>query len=170
MMWKNSSSGPRPPSSKGTALDFATHQHDFLGSAFPAKKAACIDVDVIKGAAIESLSKYYGCGSCGPCGFYGTIDAHLDLEDEMAKFTKTDVASLYIDGASCSSSTVASCAKRGDLFIVDKGVYEPLGTGVTLSRANVKYFKHNNMNDLRRVMERVQAADESLGTKLNDQR
>ncbi len=164
---KNSSSRPRSPSSKRTVLNFATH--DFLGSACPAKKDASTDVDVIKEAAIEALSKY-GCGSCGPRGFYGTIDAHLDLEDEMAKFTNTDGAILYSDGASCSSSTVASFAKRGDLLIVDEGVYEALGTGVTLSRANVKYFKHNDMNDLRRVLERVQATDESLGRKLNDQR
>lgn len=27
----------------------------------------------------------YGVGSCGPRGFYGTVDVHLDLESEIAK-------------------------------------------------------------------------------------
>jgi serine palmitoyltransferase len=76
----------------------------------------------------------------------------------------------YSDGAAACASTVAAFAKRGDLILVDEGVYEALGTGVTLSRANVKYFKHNDMDDLRRVMERVRATDISLGRKSNAQK
>eukprot|EP01083_Nonionella_stella_P267353 903235_1 len=83
----------------------------------------------------------------------------------MAKFTETDGAILYSDGASCVASTVAAFAKRGDLIIADESIYEALGTGIILSRANVKYFKHNDMDDLRKVLERVQATDESLGRK-----
>jgi hypothetical protein len=59
------------------ALNLATH--DFLGLA--------ADADT-KGAATQALT-HYGCGSCGPRGFYGTIDAHLDLEHDMAQFTGT---------------------------------------------------------------------------------
>eukprot|EP00557_Chaetoceros_sp_GSL56_P006864 CAMPEP_0176497408 /NCGR_PEP_ID=MMETSP0200_2-20121128/11707_1 /TAXON_ID=947934 /ORGANISM="Chaetoceros sp., Strain GSL56" /LENGTH=554 /DNA_ID=CAMNT_0017895417 /DNA_START=535 /DNA_END=2199 /DNA_ORIENTATION=+ len=147
------------------AINFVTH--DYLGMACP--NPELFKKDVVKEASIQALSKY-GCGSCGPRGFYGTIDAHLDLEDAMAKFFETDGAILYSDGASCAASTVAAFAKRGDLLVVDEGIYEALGTGVTLSRANVKYFKHNDMHDLRRVLERVQATDDSLGRKLNDQR
>ena len=46
------------------------------------------------------------------------------------------------------TSTVAAFAKRGDLVIVDAGVHEPLRTGLTLSRANVKEFAHNDLDDL----------------------
>ena len=28
----------------------------------------------------------YGVGSCGPRGFYGTIDVHLQLEERLARF------------------------------------------------------------------------------------
>jgi len=164
-----------------TALNFATH--DYLGMSCPApptpsdkKISNCNNNtapnytnDPIKLASQKALSKY-GCGSCGPRGFYGTIDAHLLLEAAMAEFTCTEEAILYSDGATTASSTVAAFAKRGDLLVVDEGVYEALGTGITLSRANVKYFKHNDMKDLRRVLERIQATDESLGRKKNDQR
>ena len=125
--------------------------------------------DVVKEASIKALTKY-GCGSCGPRGFYGTIDAHLDLENAITDFLQTDGAILYSDGAAASASTVAAFAKRGDLLVVDEGIYEALGTGVILSRANVKYFKHNDMDDLRNVLERIQATDESLNRKKNDQR
>lgn len=43
-----------------------------------------------KEVARAALNKY-GCGSCGPRGFYGTIDQHLKIEDEIAKFMKTEV-------------------------------------------------------------------------------
>lgn len=35
--------------------------------------------------------KKYGVGSCGPRGFYGTIDVHLTLEDRLAAFLKAEV-------------------------------------------------------------------------------
>jgi len=147
-------------------LNFATH--DYLGLS-SAASSPNMDSDPIKQVAKTALLTY-GCGSCGPRGFYGTIDAHLDLENDMAAFTNTHGGIMYSDGSAGVTSTVAAFAKRGDLILVDEGVYEALGTGVTLSRANVKYFKHNDMQDLRRVMERVRATDISLGRKSNSQK
>mmetsp|Transcript_13666 Transcript_13666/g.24508 ORF Transcript_13666/g.24508 Transcript_13666/m.24508 type:complete len:328 (+) Transcript_13666:2-985(+) len=77
---------------------------------------------------------------------------------------------MYSDGASTCSSTVAAFAKRGDLLVVDEGVYEPLSTGVFLSRANVHWFRHNDMEDLERVLKELQATDKKLGRKPNAQR
>ena len=56
--------------------------YDFIGSS---------QFDEAKEAAKEALFKY-GCGSCGPRGFYGTIDVHLDLEAAVAKFLGTEVS------------------------------------------------------------------------------
>lgn len=123
----------------------------------------------LKEASENALNKY-GCGSCGPRGFYGTIDAHLQLEECVARFTNTDAAIMYSDGASTCSSTVAAFAKRGDLLVVDEAVYEPLMTGVYLSRANVQWFKHNDMEDLERVLNDLQLQDKKLGRKPNAQR
>jgi serine palmitoyltransferase len=125
--------------------------------------------DALKQASEAALKKY-GCGSCGPRGFYGTIDAHLQLEEEISNFTKTDQAIMYSDGASTCSSTVAAFAKRGDLLVVDEGVYEPIMTGVYLSRANVQWFKHNDMEDLERVLQDLQSKDKKLGRQPNAQR
>ena len=121
-------------------------------------------------SASEAALKKYGCGSCGPRGFYGTIDTHLALEEAISKFTKTDGAIMYSDGASTATSTVAAFAKRGDILVVDEGVYEPLTTGVYLSRANVHWFKHNDMEDLERVLSEIQQMNQRLGRKENSQR
>lgn len=52
----------------------------------------------LKSTARTALEKY-GCGSCGPRGFYGTIDQHLFLEEALAKFMGTEV--LIIMFLSC---------------------------------------------------------------------
>jgi len=146
-----------------TVLNFATF--DFLGRSTGEDSAK----NPVKRAAQGALDKY-GCGSCGPRGFYGTIDVHLDLEKAFAKFLGTDASVLYSDGASTCSSSVAAFCTRPDLLVVDEAIYEPLITGVTLSRANVKVFAHNDMKDLRRVLEQVRAADKKKGIRSDAQR
>ena len=116
------------------------------------------------------IQQTLGCGSCGPRGFYGTIDAHLEVEEAMSSFLGTEGAILYSDGASAATSTVAAFAKRGDLLIVDEGVSESLLVGVTLSRANVRYFRHNDVKDLKRVLEKVRLQDVQYKRKSTDQR
>jgi serine palmitoyltransferase len=54
---------------------------DFLGMS---------QMESVTKAASAALDKY-GCGSCGPRGFYGTIDVHLQLEKEIANFLGTQV-------------------------------------------------------------------------------
>jgi serine palmitoyltransferase len=47
-------------------------------------------------AEVKEVSKnaleVYGCGSCGPRGFYGTIDQHLKVEAAIAEFMGTQVS------------------------------------------------------------------------------
>ena len=49
----------------------------------------------VKTKAKLALDKY-GCGSCGPRGFYGTIDVHLEFETKLATFMNTEVIYIYI--------------------------------------------------------------------------
>ena len=141
-----------------SVINFATH--DYLSTS---------SSPTLKHTAITSLT-HYGVGSCGPRGFYGTIDAHLEVESCLSSFLQTDGAILYSDGASAATSTVAAFAKRGDLLVVDEGVNEALLVGVSLSRANVRYFRHNDVQDLRRVLEKVRQQDGVLKRKPTDQR
>jgi len=157
--------------SKYPVVNFATF--DFLGMSASItakdKELESTENSNIKEAALKDLDRY-GVGACGPRGFYGTIDPHLQLEDKYASFFESDGAILYSDGASTCSSTVAAFAKRGDLIVVDEGVYEPLIAGIKLSRSSIKWFKHNDMDDLRRVLEEVRATDRKLKRAPNAQR
>ena len=124
-------------------LNLATY--DFLGMANNPKVSL---------VAINALRKH-GVGACGPPGFYGTIDAHLDLEKELARFIGTDEAIIYSQAFSAVSSVIPAFSKRGDILICDESIDFALQKGVQISRSNVKYYKHNDMKDLERVLDLV---------------
>ncbi|GMI50456.1 hypothetical protein TeGR_g14273, partial [Tetraparma gracilis] len=123
----------------------------------------------LREASAEALTEY-GCGSCGPRGFYGTIEPHLRLEAKFAEMHGTKDSIMYSDGNSCVSSTLAAFAKRGDLLVVDEGLYESLTTGATLSRSNVKTFRHNDAQSLRGVLEKIRKEDMKRRRNAGDQR
>jgi|APGre2960657444_1045066.scaffolds.fasta_scaffold00721_1 serine palmitoyltransferase len=66
---------------------------------------------------------------------------------------------IYSYDVATPASTIPAFAKRGDLLVVDEGVNFALQSGITLSRSEVRYFKHNDVGDLRRVLEGVRAED-----------
>lgn len=116
--------------------------NDFLGFANSAS------VKEVAKAAMDE----YTLGSCGPRGFYGTTKLHLDLEGAIAQFMGTSEAICYSDAVSCVASGIPAFSKRGDLLIIDDGVNHALRTGTILSRSTALWFKHNDMDDLERVL------------------
>ncbi|EDW61038.1 serine palmitoyltransferase 1 [Drosophila virilis] len=101
--------------------------------------------------ACKCLRKY-GVGSCGPRGFYGTMDVHLDLEDRLAKFMNLEEAIVYSYGFSTVASAIPAYAKRGDIVFVDEAVNFAIQKGLDASRSSIVYFKHNDAKDLERLL------------------
>ncbi|XP_025982230.1 long chain base biosynthesis protein 1-like isoform X2 [Glycine soja] len=104
----------------------------------------------------SALAKY-GVGSCGPRGFYGTIDVHLDCEARIAKFLGTPESILYSYGLSTMFSAIPAFSKKGDVIVADEGVHWGIQNGLYLSRSTVVYFKHNDMDSLRETLENITA-------------
>ncbi|KAJ6340444.1 hypothetical protein OIU77_008244 [Salix suchowensis] len=102
-----------------------------------------------------SALEKYGVGSCGPRGFYGTIDVHLDCEARIAKFLGTSDSILYSYGLSTMFSTIPCFCKKGDIIVVDEGVHWGIQNGLYLSRSTIVYFKHNDMESLRNTLEKI---------------
>jgi serine palmitoyltransferase len=70
----------------------------------------------MKDACRRTVDKY-GVGSCGPRGFYGSIDTHLELEAAIAKFMGTKDSILYSDGFQTVASAIPAFAKKGDILV-----------------------------------------------------
>ncbi|KAK9031519.1 hypothetical protein V6N11_032894 [Hibiscus sabdariffa] len=102
-----------------------------------------------------SALEKYGVGSCGPRGFYGTIDVHLDCEARIAKFLGTHDSILYSYGLSTMFSAIPCFCKKGDIIVVDEGVHWGIQNGLYLSRSTIVYFKHNDMESLEKTLEKI---------------
>lgn len=121
-------------------LNVATH--NYLGF---------VENPELKKEAIRGLRKY-GVGSCGPRGFFGTVDVHLDLEQQLAEFMGLEESVLYSYGFAAISSAIPAYSKQGDVIFCDEGVNFAIQKGLTASRSQIKYFKHNDMDDLERLL------------------
>jgi serine palmitoyltransferase len=141
----------RVEGSKGIKVNLASY--DFLGLAGD---------KMLKDAARACLLEY-GCGSCGPRGFYGTTLAHLELEKRLAEHYDAEEAICYSDSTSTITSVIPCFAKRGDVLVIDSGVSHPLLVGAQLSRAKTHFFQHNDMEDLERVLEGIKVSDRKAG-------
>ncbi|XP_021754721.1 long chain base biosynthesis protein 1-like [Chenopodium quinoa] len=112
-----------------------------------------------------SAVEKYGVGSCGPRGFYGTIDVHLDCESRIAKFLGTPDSILYSYGLSTMFSTIPAFCKKGDIIVVDEGVHWGIQNGLHLSRSKIVHFKHNNMESLKRTLETITTENKRKKTR-----
>ncbi|KAI8645245.1 pyridoxal phosphate-dependent transferase [Parasitella parasitica] len=112
----------------------------------------------IREKAITTL-KEYGVGSCGPPGFYGTIDVHMNLERDIAQFLGTEQAIIYAQGFSTISSVIPAFCKRGDILVCDDSVSFAIQKGIQISRSIVRFYKHNDMADLERILEEIRMDD-----------
>jgi len=111
----------------------------------------------------------YGVGSCGPRGFYGTLDSHLHLEDTIADFMGTEAAIVYSYGPNTISSVIPAFAKPMDIIVMDEQCHYGIQTGCKLARADVRYFKHNDLGDLMRVLQQIEREDGVESTKMTPQ-
>lgn len=108
----------------------------------------------IKEKAIQTL-RTYGVGPCGPPQFYGTQDVHMKCEADLATFIGTEGCIVYAQAFSTISSVIPSFCKRGDVIVADRAVNYSIRKGLEVSRSNVKWYNHGDMEDLERVLRKV---------------
>jgi len=110
--------------------------------------------EALKEKAIQTL-RTYGVGPCGPPGFYGTQDVHMKTEADVASFLGTPACIIYAQAFSTISSVIPAFSKRGDIIVADKGVNYAIRKGIQISRSMVRWYEHNDMGDLERVLSKI---------------
>lgn len=104
-------------------------------------------------AASKEAVKKYGVGSCGPRAFYGTMDVHLELEEELAKFLQVQEAVLYSFAFSTIASAIPAYAKSSDIIFVDEYCNFAIQQGLKASKSKIIKFNHNNIKHLETLVE-----------------
>lgn len=108
----------------------------------------------LKEKAVQTL-RTYGVGPCGPPNFYGTQDVHMRTEANIAAFLGTPACIIYAQAFSTISSVIPAFSKRGDMIVADKAVNYAARKGIQISRSTVRWYEHNDMDDLERVLQSV---------------
>lgn len=107
----------------------------------------------IKEAAKAAIDKY-GTGCAGSPFLNGTLDIHHQLEDILADFLHKDGVMLFSAGFQANSGVIPCVTGRGDYVIFDEMDHASIIEGKRLTFANTLKYKHNNMEDLERVLQR----------------
>lgn len=104
-------------------------------------------------AAIEATRKY-GTGCAGSPFLNGTLDIHKTLEAKLAQFVGKEEAIVYSTGFGVNIGTISCLTGREDYVILDELDHASIIEGRRLSYSNSLKFKHNDMQDLERVLQK----------------
>jgi len=106
----------------------------------------------IKERAIEAVRKY-GAGCAGSRLLNGTLDIHVELEERLAVFMKKPACVTFSTGFLVNLGILSSLAGKGDAIYLDRQDHACIYDGARLAvGAEVKKFKHNDPQDLRRLL------------------
>jgi len=108
----------------------------------------------VKKAAKEAV-EVYGTGSCGSRFLNGTLDIHEELERELAEFVGKEAALVFSTGYQTNLGIMSALLGRNDVVVLDKWDHASIVDGTRLGMAEVKRFKHNDMDHLRKVLDQI---------------
>ncbi len=105
----------------------------------------------VKEAAQQAIAKY-GTGCAGSRFLNGTLDIHLELEEKLAKLVGKEKALVFSTGFMVNQGVLSSLVGRNEVIIVDRTDHASIIDGARLSFADVRKFRHNDMENLELVL------------------
>lgn len=135
---------------QGTEVEMGGHRVLMFGS--NAYTGLTGDERVIE-AGIKAMRKY-GSGCAGSRFLNGTLDLHVQLERELAQFVGKDEALCFSTGFSVNAGVVACLTGREDYIICDDRDHASIVDGRRLSFSTCLKYKHNDMADLERQLQK----------------
>ena len=110
----------------------------------------------VQEAARKAVEKY-GTGCTGSRFLNGTLDLHEELEDRLARFTGKEAALTFSTGFQANLGSIATLVGRDDVIFCDRENHASIFDGCRLSFGEVRKFRHNDMEDLERLLGREQS-------------
>jgi glycine C-acetyltransferase len=112
----------------------------------------------LKEAALAAI-KTHGVGSGAVRAISGTMDLHMELERRLARFKGAETSLTYPTGFMVNSGLIPQLAGKGDLIVSDELNHGSIINGIRLTRADRAIYKHNDMDDLARVLDNAERHD-----------
>jgi serine palmitoyltransferase len=79
----------------------------------------------------------------------------MKTEADVAAHLGVSACIIYAQSFSTVSSVIPSFSKRGDIIVADKAVNFAVRKGIQISRSTVRWYEHNDMEDLENVLKKV---------------
>ena len=79
----------------------------------------------------------------------------MKTEADVAAHLGVPACIIYAQSFSTISSVIPSFCKRGDIIVADKAVNYAVRKGMQISRSTIRWFEHNDMDDLESVLKKV---------------
>jgi glycine C-acetyltransferase len=106
----------------------------------------------LRKAAIEAVRKL-GVGAGAVRTIAGTMKLHMDLEEQIAKFKRTEACVVFQSGFTANAGTVSAVLGKDDMIISDELNHASIIDGARLSKATIKVFKHKDVADCERILQ-----------------
>lgn len=135
-------------SKQGTEVSMGNHHVLMFGS--NAYTGLVGDQRIIDAA--KAATDIYGTGCAGSRFLNGTLDIHVQLEKELAAFVGKDDALCFSTGFTVNSGVIATLGGPHDYIICDDRDHASIVDGRRLSFAKQLKYKHNDMDDLERIL------------------
>jgi len=137
--------------SEGTEVTIGDHRLIMIGSNNYLGLTTHPDV---RRAAIEATKKY-GTSCTGSRFLNGTLELHLELERELARFMGKEAALVFPTGYQTNVGTISALVGRHDFVITDKDDHASIVDGCKMSFGEVRRFGHNDVDHLERVLSKL---------------
>jgi 8-amino-7-oxononanoate synthase len=108
----------------------------------------------VRAAAAEALERY-GTSVTGSRFLNGTLELHLELDRRLAKFVGKEAALVFPTGYQTNVGTISALVGKGDYVIIDKDAHACIVDGCLMSRGEMKRFRHNDLNSLEQILEKL---------------
>ena len=105
-------------------------------------------------ATVEATRKF-GSGVSGSRFLNGTLALHLELEKELAAFMNKEASVVFSTGFQSNLGIVSAIAQRKDIIFCDRENHASIYDATRISFADLVRYKHNNMEDLEKLLEKA---------------
>lgn len=105
-------------------------------------------------AARQALDKF-GTGCSGSRFLNGTLELHLELEQELADFLRKEAVVTFSTGFQSNLGAISALVGMGDYVVMDRENHASIYDGCKLSLGKMLRYNHSDMEDLERLLQKV---------------
>jgi glycine C-acetyltransferase len=106
----------------------------------------------LRKASVEAVKKL-GVGAGAVRTIAGTMQLHMQLEEQIAKFKNVEACVVFQSGFTANAGTVSAVLGKEDLIVSDELNHASIIDGARLSKATIKVFKHKDVKDCERILQ-----------------